>query len=414
MLGRRFLRPDLTETNHNLRRPTNKKKTSRTHKMANIPRNDQIQPPNNVNGPVDGVNGAQDALKALNAKNNGGNGVANPLHAHFIPNVYDIPSCIELPVIVAPNYEIKSETIQSLPSFTGLSQEDPYSHLSEFLSISSTLKITNFPVDTMRLILFSFSLRGQAKHWLSTLPPRTIRTWEEMSAAFLKKYFSVGKTIQYRREITTFQQHSDEYLFESWERFGDLLRKYPHHAIPKWQLVQIFYFGLLPQHRQMMDASCGGSVMMKDENEVWTLFENLSDASQLQSTFDRRDKPVAARTEMKKDVNELSVTKTLTSTIAALSDKVELLLKRDIATTPVSAPPRLEACVTRGSTAHHWTVCSSTRPPRLTPSTRSAPLRVLPAASNTFLAATTTSTAAISECSSNCNIIINAANAYTF
>ncbi|GAB2280822.1 hypothetical protein Dimus_015445 [Dionaea muscipula] len=92
----------------------------------------------------------------------------------------------------------------------------------------------------------------------------------------------------------------------------------------------------------MMDASCGGSVMTKDENEVWTLFENLSDASQLQSTFDRRDKPVAARTKTKKDVNELSVTETLTSTIAVLSDKVELFLKRDAATTPVSAPPHLK------------------------------------------------------------------------
>ncbi|GAB2279867.1 hypothetical protein Dimus_039389 [Dionaea muscipula] len=116
--------------------------------------------------------------------------------------------------------------------------------------------------------------------------------------------------------------------------------------------MQSFYFGLLPNQRQM-DASCGGSVMTKDENEVWRLFENLSDASQLQSTFDRRDQPFAARPEAKKDVNELSVTETLTSTIAALSDKVELLLKRDAVTTPVSAPPRLEACVTCGSTAHH-------------------------------------------------------------
>ncbi|GAB2271242.1 hypothetical protein Dimus_006084, partial [Dionaea muscipula] len=69
-----------------------------------------------------------------------------------------------------------------------------------------------------------------------------------------------------------------------------------------------------------------------------------------------------ARAEQKKDVNELSVTETLTSTVAALSDKVELLLKRDVATTPVAAPPRLEACVTCGSTAHHWTVCPSTQP----------------------------------------------------
>ncbi|GAB2292379.1 hypothetical protein Dimus_038201 [Dionaea muscipula] len=110
----------------------------------------------------------------------------------------------------------------------------------------------------------------------------------------------------------------------------------------------------------MMDASCGGSVMTKDENEVWALFKNLSDASQLQSTFDRRDRPTATRADQKKDVKELSVTDTLTSTVAALFDKVELLLKRDVATTP--APVRIEACVTYGSTTHHWTIYPSTQP----------------------------------------------------
>ncbi|GAB2266810.1 hypothetical protein Dimus_037921 [Dionaea muscipula] len=220
MLGRRSLRPDLVELNHNLGRRRNNN-NPRTEQMADIPNN-----ANNLNGQNNGVVGDQVINNAQNAGDNGGNnGVTNPLHAHFIPNVYDIPSCIELPAIAAPNYEIKPGTIQSLPSFTGLSQEDPYSHLSEFLSINSTLKITNFPANAMRLILFPFSLRGQAKHWLSTLPPYTIRTWEEMSAAFLKKYFSVSKTLQYQREITTFQQHSDEHLFEAWERFGDLLRK---------------------------------------------------------------------------------------------------------------------------------------------------------------------------------------------
>ncbi|GAB2287789.1 hypothetical protein Dimus_022150, partial [Dionaea muscipula] len=121
------LRPELIQSDYNLRRPTNKKKTPRTQKMANIPRHNQI-PSNNVNSPVDGVNGAQDALNVQNVENNGRNGVANPLHAHFVPNVYDIPSCIELPAIAAPNYEIKSGTIQSLPSFNGMSQEDLYSH----------------------------------------------------------------------------------------------------------------------------------------------------------------------------------------------------------------------------------------------------------------------------------------------
>ncbi|GAB2271393.1 hypothetical protein Dimus_038912 [Dionaea muscipula] len=224
MFGCRSLKPKLIEINHNLGKRKTKKKNPRTKTM------------------VDEQDGA-----------NGGNNPTLPaLNAHFVPNIYDIRSCIELPEIPAAHYEIKPRTIQSLPLFNGLAQEDPYAHLTEFTSISSTLKITNFPIGAMKLLLFPFSLRGKTKHWLSTLLPRTIKLWEEMSVAFLKKYFSVGKTLQYRREITTFHQNDIEQLFEAWERFGDLLRKCPHHDIPKWQLVQSFYYGLLPQHRQMI------------------------------------------------------------------------------------------------------------------------------------------------------------------
>ncbi|GAB2278912.1 hypothetical protein Dimus_039311 [Dionaea muscipula] len=150
MLGRRSLRPELIELNHNQGRRT---KNPRSKKM----KDPSPQIPNNLNGQNNGVNGVQNVENA----GNGGNGVAspvNPFHTHFIRNVYDILSCIELPAISAANYEIKPDTIQSLPQFNGLSQEDPYNHLAEFLSISSTLKIVNFPANAMKLILFPFSL----------------------------------------------------------------------------------------------------------------------------------------------------------------------------------------------------------------------------------------------------------------
>ncbi|GAV60813.1 hypothetical protein CFOL_v3_04341, partial [Cephalotus follicularis] len=56
---------------------------------------------------------------------------------------------------------------------------------------------------------------------------------------------------------------------ESWERLKDLIRKCPHHAVPKWQLVQCFYDGLTAQNRQMVDASCGGQLadMMRKREE---------------------------------------------------------------------------------------------------------------------------------------------------
>ena len=94
-----------------------------------------------------------------------------------------------------------------------------------------------------------FSLKDKAKHWLNTLEPNSITTWAQLQQEFLKKYFPRGKTNQFRRAITTFAQLDGEQFHESWERLRDLIRKCPHHAVPKWQLVQAFYEGLTNSNR---------------------------------------------------------------------------------------------------------------------------------------------------------------------
>jgi hypothetical protein len=93
-------------------------------------------------------------------------------------------------------------------------------------------------------------------------------------------------------------QFEGEPFYETWERMKDLLRKCPHHAVPKWQLVQCFYDGLNEPHRQMVDASCGGTFMLKSENDAWTLFENLSENSLHHASSSRRaPAPKAQRTK---------------------------------------------------------------------------------------------------------------------
>jgi hypothetical protein len=64
-----------------------------------------------------------------------------------------------------------------------------------------------------------------------------------------------------------------------WERLKDLLRSCPHHAVPKWQLVQSFYDGLTESNKSMADASYGGIFMLKGEDEAWAMSENLSNNS---------------------------------------------------------------------------------------------------------------------------------------
>ena len=80
-----------------------------------------------------------------------------------------------------------------------------------------------------------------------------------------------------RRAITGFTQSPGELIHESWERLKKLLRKYPHHGLSKWQIVQAFYEDLTEQYRQMVNASCGEAFMSKSEDEAYDLFKMLSE-----------------------------------------------------------------------------------------------------------------------------------------
>ena len=58
-----------------------------------------------------------------------------------------------------------------------------------------------------------------------------------MEDAFLRKYYSVGKTSAVRRAIREFSQGPGEVFYEAWERLRDLLRQCPHHGIPKNEIT---------------------------------------------------------------------------------------------------------------------------------------------------------------------------------
>jgi hypothetical protein len=242
------------------------------------------------------------------------------LRDHYVPPTYTPTSSFQLPDITAAHFEIKSGFIQMLPLFYGLNTEDPYKHLDEFIEICSTIRLQNFIEDALRMCLFPFSLKEKAKYWLNSLETNSITSWAQMQHEFLKKYFTIGKTNQIRRDITSFSQIEGEPFHETWERMKDLLRKCPHHAVPKWQLVQCFYDGLTEPHRQMVDASCGGTFMLKSEDDAWTLFENLSENSLHHSSSGRRTNTRS------QTLYEVSQPLDLNAKVDALSRKLDQLL----------------------------------------------------------------------------------------
>jgi uncharacterized coiled-coil protein SlyX len=226
------------------------------------------------------------------------------LQDHYIPPTYTTPSCLRLPAVTATHYEIKPSTIQSLPTFLVFPHENPYEFLSEFQSICSTIQLTGFTEDTLKMRLFVFSLKERAKHWFQSLEPNSITSWDQLQQVFLKQYFPIGRTNDIRRAITGITQYQGEPLHETWERLKDLLRSCPHHAVPKWQLVQSFYDGLTESCRSTVDASCGGTFMLKSDEEAWAMIENLSNNSRQQASNRRREPvPKAPKTESLCEVN---------------------------------------------------------------------------------------------------------------
>ncbi|NAW23488.1 retrotransposon gag domain-containing protein, partial [Salmonella sp. gx-f9] len=213
---------------------------------------------------------------------------ANPINQNPTPHtMYDYakPSLtgtelsIVRPAVAANTFELKPNTIQMIQQFIqfdGLQDEDPNTHLANFLEFCDTFKINGVSNDAIRLRLFPFSLRNKAKQWLNSLPRGSITTWEQMTEKFLLKYFSPAKTAKLRNDISSFVQMDLETLYDAWERYKDLLRRCPHHGLPLWLQVQTFHNGLNPSTQQMIDASTIGTINNKTPEDIYEFIEEMS------------------------------------------------------------------------------------------------------------------------------------------
>jgi len=155
-------------------------------------------------------------------------------------------SSIALPAVDANNFELKSALISMVQQsqFGGTPLEEPNLHLSVFLEVCETLKLNGVSSDVIRLRLFPFLLRDKVLAWLHSLPSGCITTWNELTRAFITKFFPPSKTASLRNQIINSMQKDDEMLYETWERFKDLLCLCPHHGLQRLMIIQAFYNGV--------------------------------------------------------------------------------------------------------------------------------------------------------------------------
>jgi hypothetical protein len=102
-----------------------------------------------------------------------------------------------------------------VPHYRGTPTEDPYMHIRDFFDLCKTQNVLGLNAKGIRLILFPFSLKDNAKLWLNSLAAGSIQNWDELATKFLKKFFPAQRTRQLRREIQTFQQKDGDLFFEA-------------------------------------------------------------------------------------------------------------------------------------------------------------------------------------------------------
>ena len=184
---------------------------------------------------------------------------------HIHPPRVSAPSCIVPP---ADDVVVRPYLLPLLPTFHGMENENPYTHIRDFEEVCITFKEGVTDMDLMKLKAFPLTLKDKAKIWLNSLRPRTIRSWAEPQAEFLKKFFSAHKTNNLKRQMYTFAAHDNERFYQYWERFMETISVCPHHGFDTWMLVNHFYGVMSLAMKQLLETMCEGDFLSKNPDEA--------------------------------------------------------------------------------------------------------------------------------------------------
>ncbi|CAN6725313.1 unnamed protein product [Malus baccata var. baccata] len=87
-----------------------------------------------------------------------------PLGDSLTAHTTNIPSCITYPAVEeGSTFEIKQYMLNILPTFHGLSSDDPNMHIAEFLMGCKSILVRGFSVESIKLRLYPYTLKDQAR-----------------------------------------------------------------------------------------------------------------------------------------------------------------------------------------------------------------------------------------------------------
>nr|GEX41125.1 hypothetical protein [Tanacetum cinerariifolium] len=165
------------------------------------------------------------------------------------------PSVVKPKIRGNVNFEIKSQFMRELreDTFSKNKNDDAHEHVEQVLDIVS---------------LFNIPEVSHAAVMLRDL----------LKKAFIQRYCPPSNTAKELEKIHNLKQEGDETLNQAWERYNDLLYKFPTHDINNHQKVNIFYNGLGALNRQLLDSQ--GPIPSMTPVQALTSIQTTADHSQ--------------------------------------------------------------------------------------------------------------------------------------
>nr|GEZ96918.1 reverse transcriptase domain-containing protein [Tanacetum cinerariifolium] len=151
---------------------------------------------------------------------------------------------IVIPKINTDHFEIKTNLLQLVQEnpYHGFERENRHTHINNFKRITLTLKFRDVPNDVIKLMMFLYSLEGNARVWYDKEPPNLNLTWEDLA----------------------------------WERFKEMLRACPHHGFTELAQIDTFYNGLNDNDQDSLNVAASGNLLSKTTREALQIIENKS------------------------------------------------------------------------------------------------------------------------------------------
>nr|GEV68563.1 DNA-directed DNA polymerase [Tanacetum cinerariifolium] len=202
------------------------------------------------------------------------------------------------------------------------------------------------PNDVIKLMMFSYSLEGNAKVWYDKEPPNSILTWEDLVIKFVNQFFPPSKTTHLKNEISRFTQRFEETFEEACERFKEMLRACPHHGFTELDQIDTFYNGLNDNDQDSLNVATGGNLLSKTTREAFQIIENKSKVRY------SRNKPNVSRTNTTSRENVSKTDDRIDKLAEQILTLVDIFAKKVVTPAPVKAVE--ESCVTCGGTHAYY------------------------------------------------------------